>query len=97
MEANSQCHDYFSVKLFKNGPSKTCGRQPLKNFIWFILEYFAHLSDPLNLKEREKLRKNDYLENEKNFLDKKGIIFHNFWNAFFLVKYKKIEDISIFA
>ena len=22
-------------KVFKNGPSKTCGRQPLKNLIWF--------------------------------------------------------------
>ena len=27
------------VKLFKNGPSKICGRQPLKNFTWYILEY----------------------------------------------------------
>ena len=24
-------------KVFKNGPSKICGRQPLKT--WFILEY----------------------------------------------------------
>ena len=32
MQANSQFHGYFSVKLFKNGPSKICGRQPLKNF-----------------------------------------------------------------
>ena len=23
----------------QNGPSEICGRQPLKNFIWFILEY----------------------------------------------------------
>ena len=28
-------------KLFKNGPSKICGRQPLKNFTWSILEYFV--------------------------------------------------------
>ena len=28
-------------KVFKNGPSKICGRQPLKNFTWFIFEYFA--------------------------------------------------------
>ena len=27
------------VKVFKNGPSKICGRQPLKNFTWFIIEY----------------------------------------------------------
>ena len=24
-----------------NGPSKICGRQPLKNFTWSILEYFV--------------------------------------------------------
>ena len=24
---------------FKNGPSKVCGREPLKNFKWSILEY----------------------------------------------------------
>ena len=28
-------------KVFKNGPGKICGRQPLKNFTWSILEYFA--------------------------------------------------------
>ena len=28
-------------KVFKNGPNKICGRQPLKNFTWSILEYFA--------------------------------------------------------
>ena len=27
------------VKVFKNGPSKICGRQTLINFIWSILEY----------------------------------------------------------
>ena len=27
------------VKVFKNGPSKICGRQPLKKFTWSILEY----------------------------------------------------------
>ena len=34
------------VNVFKNGPSKICGRQPLKNFTWTILEYLAltHLS-----------------------------------------------------
>ena len=29
------------VNVFKNGPSKICGRQPLKNFTWTILEYLA--------------------------------------------------------
>ena len=28
-------------KVFKNGPSKICGKQPLKNFTWSILECFA--------------------------------------------------------
>ena len=28
-------------KVFKNGPSKICGRQPLKNFSWSILECFV--------------------------------------------------------
>ena len=31
----------YGGKVFKNGPSKICGRQPLKNFTWSILEYFA--------------------------------------------------------
>ena len=28
-------------KVFKNGPSKICGRQPLNNFTWSVLEYFV--------------------------------------------------------
>ena len=28
-------------KVFKNGPSKICGRQPLKIFTWSVLEYLA--------------------------------------------------------
>ena len=28
-------------KVFKTGPSKICGRQPLKNFTWSILEDFS--------------------------------------------------------
>ena len=37
--------------VFENGPSKICGRQPLKHFAWSILEYFAqgNLWLPLNL------------------------------------------------
>ena len=27
--------------ILKSGPGKICGRQPLKNFTWSILEYFA--------------------------------------------------------
>ena len=29
------------VKVFKYEPSKICGRQPLRNFTWFILEYLG--------------------------------------------------------
>ena len=34
---------YLNVKwgkVFKNGPSNVCGRQPIKKFIWSTLEYF---------------------------------------------------------
>ena len=34
------CLTYRWVKVFKNGPSKICGRQPLKIFTWYILKYF---------------------------------------------------------
>ena len=30
---------YRWVKVFNNGPSKICGRQPLKHFTWSSLEY----------------------------------------------------------
>ena len=47
----SLVHHFTWDKVLKNGPSKICGRQPLKNlkwygllfstnFTWFILEYF---------------------------------------------------------
>ena len=28
-------------KVFKNGASQICGRQPLKNYTWSIFEYFV--------------------------------------------------------
>ena len=31
--------------VFKNGLSKICGRQPLKNFTWSIIEYFVPFVD----------------------------------------------------
>ena len=31
----------ISDKVFKNGPSKICERQTLKNFTWSFLEYFV--------------------------------------------------------
>ena len=39
MENNVVFVKVFWVKVFKNGPSKICGRQPLKNFTLSILEY----------------------------------------------------------
>ena len=30
---------YKWIKVFRNGPSKICGRQLLKNFVWSIFEY----------------------------------------------------------
>ena len=32
------------VKVFKNGPSKICGRQPLKIFTWSFTCHFTHFS-----------------------------------------------------
>ena len=29
------------VQVFKSEPSKICGRQPLKHFIWSTLEYIV--------------------------------------------------------
>ena len=40
---------YIWVKVFKNGPSKGCGRQSLKNYTWSILEYL----DPYNIETYE--------------------------------------------
>ena len=34
-----QICEIICVKVFKNGPSKICGRHPLKNFTLSILEY----------------------------------------------------------
>ena len=28
-------------KVFKNGPNKICGRQPLKDFTWSVLDNFV--------------------------------------------------------
>ena len=37
-EKNEDFHNIWD-KVFKNGPTKICGRQSLKNFAWSILEY----------------------------------------------------------
>ena len=44
-------------KVFKNGPRKICGRQPLKKFIWSILEYFVPYFRAVNIENSiENLR-----------------------------------------
>ena len=37
-------------KIFKNGPSKICGRQSLKNFTLSILEYFVPYKETRGMK-----------------------------------------------
>ena len=50
-------------KVFKNGPSEICGRQPLRNFTWSILEYF----DPnVTLCENFAYVPNEWFLNELN-------------------------------
>ena len=58
----------------------------------FRTHNFPDWSDSLNLetgKERKKLEKLEYLENEKSFLDERESFFHNLWNAFFMLSLKK--------
>ena len=46
-------------KVFKNGPSKICGRQLLINFTWSILEYLVQiLYNSLEELDRPKLQEN---------------------------------------
>ena len=35
------CPYYIWDKVFKSGPTKICGTQPLRNFTWSTLEYFV--------------------------------------------------------
>ena len=61
------------------------GRHNNSSFIWpFSFENCGM--------EEKKFQKVEYLKNEKGFSDETKSIFHNFWNAFFLVKNKNIED-----
>ena len=49
-------------KIFKNGPSKICGRQPLKiwlsstNFNWSILEYLVPNETLSHIKGQHKVK-----------------------------------------
>ena len=41
MKLGSDSQSLILDRVFKNGPSKICWRQPLKNFTWSILEYIV--------------------------------------------------------
>ena len=57
----------ISGKVFKNGPSKICGRRPLKNFTWPFLEYFV-LNSPSPNNQQTSLLFQDFLsENITSF------------------------------
>ena len=45
-------------------------------------------------KGKEKITKNEYLDNEKSFLNETKSIFHHLWNASLWLKYTKIADKS---
>ena len=59
-------------KVFKNGPSKTCGRELLKNFTWSILEYFV----PINVTP------NSYKNGVLPGMSEQGRIQRIFWDTF---------------
>ena len=48
---------------------------------WIIPFSFVIFESTKHAKERKKLRKFEYLENTKSFLDKTKSIFHSFWRA----------------
>ena len=48
-------------KVFKNRPSRTCGRQLLKNFTWSILEYFVLFMLFLSLRPKAEIFLNSIL------------------------------------
>ena len=52
MSRMAQSFDFIWVKVFKNGPSKICGRQPLKIFLNFFRDIKRDIA-----KKLEKLEK----------------------------------------
>ena len=48
-------------KVFKNRPSRICGRQPLKNFTRSILEYFVLFMLFLSLRPKAEIFLNSIL------------------------------------
>ena len=57
------------VKVLKNGPSKICGRHPLKNLTWPILEYFTPwvLEQICSWKLQVCVSMNDLLEDNRSY------------------------------
>ena len=54
------------VMIFKNGPSKICGRQPLKNFTWSILNTLTQLLlkwSPTERKQCHKIHRTTFQRN----------------------------------
>ena len=100
---NVWCHKIMKTtricdKVFKNGPSKICGRQPLKtlkwysllksNFTWSILEYLQPYLSP-------ELLENQFSNHEEtNLLANKLIGFFNngskdkLWKDYILIHFK---------
>ena len=49
--SNNETQDIYQTwdKIFKNGPSKICGKPPLKNFTWSIRKYFVSYGSMYNV------------------------------------------------
>ena len=65
-------------KPFKNGPSKICGRQALKNFTWSILEYLNTYNDSIS----------DNGNNNGNFNNQERIHAHRYSYAIYMLALK---------
>ena len=52
-------------KVFKNGPGEICGRQPLKDFTWAILDYFVPLEKQCIFLQATHKTKKEIAENPR--------------------------------
>ena len=52
-------------KVFKNGPGEICGRQPLKDFTWAILDYFVPLEKQCFFLQATHKTKKEITENPR--------------------------------
>ena len=83
--SNQSCINNIWGKVFKNGLSKICGRQPLKNFTGWILEYldpYIHVMNPPEIKEGWWIR-NRYISWKVDiFLNYRGVSFRGGYNIY---------------